>query len=157
MAYHSWQNKAPSKEFDEGHAATFGEKADPFCSGCGRLPHFCECPPVIASDGGGVGRVGTINCRKCGCELVIKCEIPPGVNGAVELLRKHGWTCPNCSTATFVETAIKAHTAGKDCNTLVPGAGGLEAWLPDLSTPEKVAEHGEALERSLSQLSSREP
>lgn len=50
MAYHSWQNKAPSKEFDEGHAATFGEKADPFCSGCGRLPHFCECADTREPD-----------------------------------------------------------------------------------------------------------
>lgn len=100
MAYHSWQNKSPSKEFDEGHAATFGEKADPFCSGCGRLPHFCECK--------------------------------------------------------FVEVATKAHAAGKDCNMLVPGAGGLEAWLPDLSSPEKVAEHARALEEKLGPLT-RDP
>lgn len=50
MAYHSWQNKAPSKEYSDGHAATFGEKADPFCSGCGRLPHFCECADTREPD-----------------------------------------------------------------------------------------------------------
>lgn len=44
MAYHSWQNKAPSKEYERGHAATFGAKADRHCPTCGRLPAWCECP-----------------------------------------------------------------------------------------------------------------
>lgn len=30
-------------EYERGHVATFGERRDRHCDGCGRLPHFCEC------------------------------------------------------------------------------------------------------------------
>jgi hypothetical protein len=43
MAYHSWQNKAPSEEYSAGHAATFGAKADPFCESCGARMAWCDC------------------------------------------------------------------------------------------------------------------
>lgn len=34
-----------TEEYKRGHAATFGEKADRYCEGCGRLRGvWCECP-----------------------------------------------------------------------------------------------------------------
>lgn len=30
-------------EYERGHVATFGEKADRYCEGCGRLEVWCEC------------------------------------------------------------------------------------------------------------------
>lgn len=33
-----------TEEYERGHAATFGEKADRYCEGCGRLRVWCECP-----------------------------------------------------------------------------------------------------------------
>lgn len=36
-----------TEEYERGHAATFGEKADRYCEGCGRLRVWCECPEGI--------------------------------------------------------------------------------------------------------------
>ncbi len=32
-----------TEEYERGHESTFKQRADRYCKGCGRLPHYCEC------------------------------------------------------------------------------------------------------------------
>lgn len=37
-------------EYEAGHVATFGDKADKFCPGCDRRIAWCECANKTAQD-----------------------------------------------------------------------------------------------------------